>query len=80
VTGRFGFALCRPQGLTGSWALSVATREIVHLSGQIFEIFDINPEAGMPTLQTLVERRRSCVKHPIANRHFAERATVAKLS
>jgi PAS domain S-box-containing protein len=38
---------------TGSWALTVATREIVHLSDQFYQIFGLDPERGMPSLQTV---------------------------
>jgi PAS domain S-box-containing protein len=38
---------------TGSWALTVATREIVHLSDQFYQIFGFDPERGMPSLQTV---------------------------
>src|SRR5712691_9084303 len=38
---------------TGSWALTVATREIVHLSDQFYHIFGFDPERGMPSLQTV---------------------------
>jgi PAS domain S-box-containing protein len=44
---------------TGSWALTVATREIVHLSDQFYQIFGFDPERGMPSQQTI----RQCV-HP----------------
>jgi PAS domain S-box-containing protein len=38
---------------TGSWALTVATREIVHLSDQFYQIFGFDPERGMPSQQTI---------------------------
>ncbi len=38
---------------TGSWALTVATREIVHLSDQFYQIFGLDPERRMPSLQTV---------------------------
>ena len=38
---------------TGSWALTVATREIVHLSDQFYQIFGLDPERGTPSLQTV---------------------------
>jgi PAS domain S-box-containing protein len=38
---------------TGSWALTVATREIVHLSDQFYQIFGLDPERVMPSLQTV---------------------------
>src|SRR5260370_34309885 len=44
---------------TGSWALTVATREIVHLSDQFYHIFGFDPERGMPSQQTI----RQCI-HP----------------
>jgi PAS domain S-box-containing protein len=44
---------------TGSWALTVATREIVHLSDQFYQIFGFDPERGMPSQQTI----RQCI-HP----------------
>ncbi len=44
---------------TGSWALTVATGEIVHLSDQFYQIFGFDPERGMPSQQTI----RQCI-HP----------------
>src|SRR6266852_6028497 len=44
---------------TGSWALTVATREIVHLSDEFYQIFGFDPERGMPSQQTI----RQCI-HP----------------
>ena len=44
---------------TGSWALTVATREIVHLSDQFYQIFGFDLERGMPSQQTI----RQCI-HP----------------
>jgi PAS domain S-box-containing protein len=47
--------LAEAQALTrmGSWALTVATREIVHLSDQFYQIFGLDPERGIPSLQTI---------------------------
>src|SRR5712671_3800907 len=42
---------------TGSWALTVATRESVHLSDQFYHIFGFDPERGMPSQQTI----RQCI-------------------
>jgi PAS domain S-box-containing protein len=41
---------------TGSWAFSVATREIVHWSQEHFRIFGFDPEDGMPSFETLMQR------------------------
>jgi PAS domain S-box-containing protein len=41
---------------TGSWAVKVATREIVHLSDQFYQIFGFDPERGMPSQQTIRQR------------------------
>src|SRR3984893_10242569 len=42
---------------TGSWALTVATREIVHLSDEFYQIFRFDPERGIQTKQTI----RQCI-------------------
>src|ERR1700731_3498850 len=41
---------------TGSWALTVATREIVHLSDQLYQIFGFDPQRGIPSFQTILQR------------------------
>jgi PAS domain S-box-containing protein len=41
---------------TGSWALTVATREIVHLSDQFYQIFGFDPESGIPSFQIIRQR------------------------
>ena len=41
---------------TGSWAFNVATREIVHWSQEHFRIFGFDPEQGMPSFETLLQR------------------------
>jgi PAS domain S-box-containing protein len=41
---------------TGSWALTVATREVVHLSDQFYQIFGFDPERGMPSFQIIRQR------------------------
>jgi PAS domain S-box-containing protein len=41
---------------TGSWAVTVANREIVHLSDQFYQIFGFDPERGMPSQQTIRQR------------------------
>jgi PAS domain S-box-containing protein len=41
---------------TGSWAMGVANREIVHLSAQFYQIFGLDPEGGIPSFQTIRER------------------------
>ena len=41
---------------TGSWAFDVATREIVHWSQEHFRIFGFDPEQGMPSFETLLQR------------------------
>jgi PAS domain S-box-containing protein len=41
---------------TGSWALTVATREIVHLSDQFYQIFGFDPESGIPLFQIIRQR------------------------
>jgi PAS domain S-box-containing protein len=41
---------------TGSWAFNVATREIVHWSQEHFRIFGFDPEDGMPSFETLMQR------------------------
>jgi PAS domain S-box-containing protein len=41
---------------TGSWALNVASREFVHLSDQYYQIFGLDPDKGIPSLQTILQR------------------------
>ncbi len=41
---------------TGSWAFNVATREIVHWSQEHFRILGFDPEQGMPSFETLLQR------------------------
>ncbi|HVO93946.1 MAG TPA: MEDS domain-containing protein, partial [Terriglobales bacterium] len=41
---------------TGSWAFNVATREIVHWSQEHFRMFSFDPEDGMPSFETLMQR------------------------
>jgi PAS domain S-box-containing protein len=41
---------------TGSWALTVATRETVHLSDQFYQIFGFGPESGIPSFQIIHQR------------------------
>jgi PAS domain S-box-containing protein len=41
---------------TGSWAFNVATREIVHWSQEYFCIFGFDPEQGMPSFETFLQR------------------------
>jgi PAS domain S-box-containing protein len=41
---------------TGSWALTVATRETVHLSDQFYQIFGFDPESGIPSFQIIRQR------------------------
>jgi PAS domain S-box-containing protein len=41
---------------TGSWALNVASREFVYLSDQYYQIYGLDPDKGMPSLQAI--RRR----------------------
>jgi PAS domain S-box-containing protein len=50
--------LAEAQRLTraGSWALKVATREIAHLSSEFYQIFGLDPEGGMASLQAIRER------------------------
>ena len=38
---------------TGSWALNVASREFVHLSDQYYQIYGLDPDKGIPSLQTI---------------------------
>ena len=40
----------------GSWAINIATREIVHLSEAHFRIFGFDPKDGMPSFETLLQR------------------------
>ena len=50
--------LAEAQRLTrmGSWALTVATREIVHLSDEYYQIFSFDPERGIPSPETIRQR------------------------
>ena len=50
--------LAEAQGLTrtGSWALNVASREFVYLSDQYYQIFGLDPDKGMPSLQAIRQR------------------------
>ena len=41
---------------TGSWAFNVATRKVVHWSLEHFRIFGFDPEQGMPSFETLLQR------------------------
>jgi PAS domain S-box-containing protein len=41
---------------TGSWAFNVATRQVVHWSQEHFRIFGFDPEQGMPSVETLLQR------------------------
>jgi PAS domain S-box-containing protein len=41
---------------TGSWAFNVATRQIVHWSQEHFRIFGFDPEQGIPSFETLLQR------------------------
>jgi PAS domain S-box-containing protein len=41
---------------TGSWALNVASREFVHLSDQYYHIYGLDPDKGIPSLQTIRQR------------------------
>ncbi len=41
---------------TGSWALNVASREFVHLSDQYYQIYGLDPDKGIPSLQTIRQR------------------------
>ena len=41
---------------TGSWALNVASGEFVHLSDQYYQIYGLNPDKGIPSLQTSRQR------------------------
>ena len=49
---------------TGSWALNVASREFVHLSDQYYQIYGLDPDKGIPSLQTI----RQCL-HPEDRAH-----------
>ncbi|MGA2259199.1 MAG: PAS domain-containing protein, partial [Thermoguttaceae bacterium] len=48
--------------------MTVATREIVHLSDQFYQIFGLDPERGIPSLQTIRQRI-----------HPEDRATAAEI-
>lgn len=39
---------------TGSWALDVASRKFVHLSDQYYQIYGLDPDKGIPSLQTIL--------------------------
>lgn len=41
---------------TGSWALNVASREFVYLSDQYYQIFGLDPDKGMLSLQAIRQR------------------------
>src|SRR6266550_4491500 len=41
---------------TGSWAFNVATRQVVHWSQEHFRILGFEPEQGMPSFETLLQR------------------------
>jgi len=41
---------------TGSWALNVASREFVYLSDQYYQIYSLDPDKGMPSLQAIRQR------------------------
>jgi PAS domain S-box-containing protein len=41
---------------TGSWALNVASREFVHLSDQYYQIYGLDPDKGIPSIQTIRQR------------------------
>jgi PAS domain S-box-containing protein len=41
---------------TGSWALSTATRRIVHWSPEHFRLFGFDPHGGLPSLEAALER------------------------
>jgi PAS domain S-box-containing protein len=41
---------------TGSWALNVASREFVHLSDQYYEIYGLDPDKGIPSIQIIRHR------------------------
>ena len=42
---------------TGSWALNVASREFVYLSDQYYQIYGLDPDKGMPSLQAIRQRQ-----------------------
>jgi PAS domain S-box-containing protein len=50
---------------TGSWALNVASREFVHLSDQYYQIYGLDPDKGIPSLQTIRQRH-----HPEDRAHI----------
>jgi PAS domain S-box-containing protein len=41
---------------TGSWALNVASREFVYLSDHFYQIYGLDPDKGMPSLQAIRQR------------------------
>jgi PAS domain S-box-containing protein len=41
---------------TGSWALNVASTEFVYLSDQYYQIYGLDPDKGMPSLQAIRQR------------------------
>ncbi len=50
--------LAEAQGLTqtGSWAWDPSTGDMLHCSEQVFQIFGLDRVAGMPNLETLLQR------------------------
>src|ERR1017187_4260678 len=50
---------------TGSWALNVASREFVHLSDQYYQMYGLDPDLGIPSLQTIRQRH-----HPEDRAHM----------
>ncbi len=43
---------------TGSWALSVGTRRMIHASEELFRLFGFDPEGDIPPLEECLQRRR----------------------
>jgi PAS domain S-box-containing protein len=41
---------------TGSWALNVASGQFVHLSEQYYQIYGLDPDKGIPSLQAIRQR------------------------
>src|SRR5262249_33083470 len=41
---------------TGSWAVDASTKEMIHSSDEHSRLFGLDPEQGLPSLETLVER------------------------
>ncbi|MGH7828495.1 MAG: PAS domain-containing protein [Candidatus Binatia bacterium] len=54
--GEYYLAEAQRLSHTGRWAFNVATREIVHWSQEHFRIFGFDPEDGMPSFETLMQR------------------------